>query len=359
MPPHTGFHTTEQLWPFKLPDNLDLSGDRLLAWSSASFKPHSQSKSWAVVWSLITEPQVAAPVLPKEQGPQPHTFVLRAGHLILSQNQTKFEILKSGCKVKISLFYEYLKTLNAPDQSQSHHQSAYCEQHVSSPCSGQSSSTSAFDPSKRRESGCLTIMPGLGSCTTLAKIIWLSVFGTRVWHALRFLASGHILAMAYFRLVCACNLRGKYTVSNTLHDYWRNNSLHFLARGRFLGRYHSLTEMLVGRDLWRFSLQLKAELLLALGQVSHVFCSWVFKTHSKDGDSTSTLISLSNCFPNSSLNLSRHNLWPLPLLQLGISYFQEIFDSVVFVIPLGIVVGCYLITSWPPLHPRCLSVSFR
>lgn len=159
---------------------------------------------------------------------------------------------------------------------------------------------------------------------------------------------------------CVClQYTGKIYCPNTLHDYWRNNSLHFLARGWFLGRYHRLTEMLVGRDLWRFSLQLKAELLPALGQVSHVFCSWAFKTHSKDGDSTSTLISLSNCFPDSSLNLSRHNLWPLPIPQLGISYFQEIFDSVVFVIPLGIVVGCYLIASGPPLHPRCLSVSFR
>lgn len=109
IPPHTSFCTTEQLWPFKLPVNLDLPGDRLLARRSASFKPHSQSKSWGAVWSLTTEPQVAARVLPEEQGPQPHIFVLRAGLLILSQNQTNFEILKSDCKIKISLFYEYFK----------------------------------------------------------------------------------------------------------------------------------------------------------------------------------------------------------------------------------------------------------
>lgn len=158
---------------------------------------------------------------------------------------------------------------------------------------------------------------------------------------------------------CVClQYTGQIYCPNTLHDYWRNNNLHFLARGAFLGRYHRVTEMLVERDLWRFSLQL----LPVLGQVSHAFSSWVFKTHSNDGDSTSTLASLSNCFPNFSLNLSRYNLCqsvPLSLLQLGISHFQEIFDSVVFVIPLCIVVGCYLITSWPPLHPRHLSISFK
>lgn len=149
---------------------------------------------------------------------------------------------------------------------------------------------------------------------------------------------------------CVClQYTGKIYCPNSLHDYWRNNNLHFPARGEFLGRHHRLTEMLVGRNLWRFNLQLKAELLPALGQVSHAFSSWIFKTHFKDGDSTSALIAPSNCFPNSSLNLLRHNLWPLPLLQLGISHFQEIFDCVVFVIPLCIAVGCYMITSWPCL----------
>ena len=112
---------------------------------------------------------------------------------------------KSPCSTSI------LKTLNVPDQSQSHHQCAYCEQHVSSPCSGQSWTTSAFDPSERRESRCLRSVPALRSGTMLAKIIWLSGFGMRVWHALLFLASGHILAMSHFRLVLACNIRGKYT----------------------------------------------------------------------------------------------------------------------------------------------------
>lgn len=46
----------------------------------------------------------------------------------------------------------------------------------------------------------------------LAKIVWLPAFGTKLWHAFLLLAGGHILAMAHFRLVCACNVLGKCTV---------------------------------------------------------------------------------------------------------------------------------------------------
>ena len=109
MSPHNSVCSTEQLWPFSLLANLDLPGNRLSAWCSASYKPHSQSKSSVAVWSLITEPQLAACMLPQEQRPQPHIFVLRAGLPVLSLNQTKLEILESGCKIKISLFYEYFK----------------------------------------------------------------------------------------------------------------------------------------------------------------------------------------------------------------------------------------------------------
>lgn len=86
MPAHTSSY---QFWPFSLPASLDLPGDRLVAWCSASFKPHSRSKSWVAVWSLITEPRVAAHVLPQEQGPQPCIFVLWAGLLILSTESKK------------------------------------------------------------------------------------------------------------------------------------------------------------------------------------------------------------------------------------------------------------------------------
>lgn len=158
---------------------------------------------------------------------------------------------------------------------------------------------------------------------------------------------------------CVClQYTGKIHCSNTLHDYWRTNNLNFLARGAFLGRYR-LTEMLVGRHVWQFNQQLKAELLPTLGQVSHAFPRWVLRTHSKNRDATTTFISLSNCFSSSKLSILRRNVWPLPLLQLGISHFWKILDSVVFAIPLGIVVGCYLINFWPPLHPRHLSISFR
>lgn len=114
--------------------------------------------------------------------------------------------------------------------------------------------------------------------------------------------------------------------------------------------------MLVGRHIWQFNQQLKAELLPTLGQVSHAFPRWVLRTHSKNRDATTTFISLSNCFSSSKLSILRRNVWPLPLLQLGISHFWKILDSVVFAIPLGIVVGCYLINVWPPLHPRHLSI---
>lgn len=152
--------------------------------------------------------------------------------------------LRSPCSTSV------LKTLHVPDQAQSQHQCAYCEKHVSLPCSGRSWTTSAFDPSKRRESGCLRSMPAIGSCTMLAKIAWHSGFGTKPWHALLFLASGGILAMAHFSLVCACNMHGKCTVPTPRVTPAGIIILIFFARGAFSGTYHKLIETLVGRDLW-------------------------------------------------------------------------------------------------------------
>lgn len=85
----------------------------------------------------------------------------------------------------------------------------------------------------------------------LAKIIWLSAFGTKLWHAFLFLASGRILAMAHFRLVCTCNIHGKCTVP-TPHMTPAGIIIlfFFFARGAFSGTYHKLIELLAGRDLW-------------------------------------------------------------------------------------------------------------
>lgn len=141
---------------------------------------------------------------------------------------------------------------------------------------------------------------------------------------------------------------------NTPHDSCRNNNF-------FLPEEHSQKHIISSQKRWlgRTSGVHPAALLPALGQVSYTFSNGVFRTHSKDEDFTTTLIRLSNCFPNAILNLSEHNLWPLPLLQLSISHFQEILDSVVFLIPIGIAVGYYFITSWCSFHPRHLSISLR
>lgn len=126
-------------------------------------------------------------------------------------------------------------------------------------------------------------------------------FWHRVWHALLLFGERTHTGNGTFQACVCLQYTGKIYCSNTLHDCWRYNNLHFLARGALLGTHHRLTEALVGRDLWKFNLQFKAELLPALGQVSHASSSWVFEIHSKDGDSITTLISLSNCLPNSSL----------------------------------------------------------
>lgn len=102
MPLHTSSGTTEQLWLFKLPPKPSQGIDFWLG-AQVSWSHRAREELWSGVSSLIPELQS---VLPEQQSPQPHTFVLRAELLMLSES---YRTLKSVCNIKISLFYEYIK----------------------------------------------------------------------------------------------------------------------------------------------------------------------------------------------------------------------------------------------------------
>lgn len=94
---------------------------------------------------------------------------------------------------------------------------------------------------------------------------------------------------------CVClQYAWKRYCPNTPHDSCRNNNPNF-----FLPEEYFQEHIIRSQKCWfggTSGVHPVLALLPALGKVSHAFSNWVFRTHSKDKDSTTTLIRLPN-FP--------------------------------------------------------------